>query len=714
MAVRLSPLNLALLLVTAGALLFGAWGLSQGGERPPTGTPAPLEDDPFVASEPLPRGQSQLNPRRITRTQTQPRQTADPSPVAAMKATPSDGGDAVIAGVVLFAADEPAPGVAVYCRRSDFELDPPEMQGSDFEQFRREAAEFLKRANAETREVVSDNEGRFRFSGLDASRSYDLHAETDSGGSGSLQRVAAGDSARILLVDTGMLRGVVVDPQGEPIRDFSVRAWPINRPQRAVTRGFQSEDGRFNMPGSGRMQVHASAEGYFMDGPIDVEAGMNSPEVTITLNPGASVAGIVRDTQGEPIGGVLISLASDVPRGQRWGQAPSTGPRTHTDSKGRYRLTALKPGETEIVATLGDRSRQESTTLATGDNQLDFTLDVGATVAIRLADPAGEPISEASVWFQAGPRDWRQPHKLPAREAGLIEYSGINPGEYTLTVRADGFPTIQHKAELTEGRTEIALQVANGAMLRGTATSSSGAALHDASVLLRQSDEQGWSGWRSGRWSRVGDDGSFQLGPVEPGQWTLVLMQQNRGEPLYSTSTHLAEGPNRYDIQVDTGATLEITVTDSSGNPVPRATVRVEGENPGRGVTNAVGVATIAFLPPGPYQAYATASGQASRAAPLSLINGANQISLQLEQPNSARITHVYPDTQASNIGLQAGDLVLEFNSRAVSSWAVLSAEIRAARNETEIPVVVDRGGTRLVFIVSGGTVGIEGADAVR
>lgn len=715
MAVRLSPLNLALLLVTACALLFAAWSLSQGGESTRPMPPAPPLEAEFNAEAPR-----QVRDTRHVQPREQPariqRESAAPEGVAAAtvaKPTPSDAGDAVIQGVVLFAVGVPASGVSVYCRRSDFELDPPQMRGNDVEQFRREAEEYLRRTAAETRQTVSDAQGQFRFSGLDSSLSYDLHAETEAGGTGSLQRVAAGDSARILLAETGMIRGLVVGPQGEPVTEFSIRAWPFNRQQQAATRGFRSEDGRFSMPGSGRMQLEAGAEGYYMDGHIDVDATGDAPEVTITLQPGAAVGGIVRDTAGQPIGGALISLASDASNRQRWGQQ-STGPRAHTDSKGRYRLTSLKPGETEIIATLGDRSAQQTASLAAGDNELDFTLNAGATVAIRLTDPAGEPVDAGSVWFQAGPRDWRQPHKLPARERGLVEYSGLNPGEYTLTVRVDGFPPIQHKASLTEGRTEIPLQVASGAMLSGTATSSSGVALRNANVLLRQGDEQGWSGWGSGRWARVSDDGSFQLGPVEPGQWTIVLTQQNRREPLYSSVTHLKEGTNRHDIQVDTGATLVVTVTDSAGSPIPRATVRVEGGTPGRGVTGADGVATITFLPPGAYQAYATASGQASRAAPLSLVNGENHIRLQMESPNSARITHVYPDTQASRVGLQTGDLVLEFNNRPITSWAVLSAEIRAARDQSEIQLVVDRGGARLTFIVSGGTVGIEGADAVR
>ncbi|MCA8944663.1 MAG: PDZ domain-containing protein, partial [Planctomycetes bacterium] len=123
---------------------------------------------------------------------------------------------------------------------------------------------------------------------------------------------------------------------------------------------------------------------------------------------------------------------------------------------------------------------------------------------------------------------------------------------------------------------------------------------------------------------------------------------------------------------------------------------------------------TISFVEVGSYNLVATSRGLAAPTQFVSLRAGDNQFTVRLQKPNSCRLTHVYPDTQASKAGMQVGDLVTEYNGVVITSWRQLGQEIRKTKATDDVTVLVDRGGSMLTMNIKGGTVGIEGADAVR
>ncbi|MBX3460783.1 MAG: carboxypeptidase regulatory-like domain-containing protein [Planctomycetes bacterium] len=724
MANRLSPLNLALLLVTALALLFGAWGMYQSSQQPaPAANQLAHEVDHAPAGNVTTGGRAAAGEEAPGATNTRvpavkspapQRPTEVAKPPAQAYGKPSDSGNASISGVVVFSDGKPAAGATVTCRRSNLDTTPPQVQDGDIDDYNRRIEEYIRRTSAETRRAATDEQGRFTFSGLDPELSYDLHASAP-GGSGRQVFVAAGDKARILLAAGGSVRGRVVGPDGEPVKEFTIRHWPQGRQWEARSQSFNSSDGTFAIEGTGPIQLEATAEGLLMDQPAEADARQEGTEAVITLrlSQGASLSGVVRDKAGKPLPGATVTTGER--NDNRWGGGRwDNTPRATTDSLGRYRLPSLKPGATTVRAIIGELTENQLTHLAAGANTLDFTVNTGATLALRLTSPDGKPVDADQVWFQLTEREWPRATRLPPREAGLAEFTGLHAGEYTLTILAAGFPVVTHKMTLAESVNELSLKLANGASLTGKVTTSSGAALQNASVRLRKQDEEGWGGWGTGRRVQLREDGKYKLGPAEPGQWLLELYVQNRGQPLYTAHVTLAEGDNTHDINVNTGATLVLTVLDESGNPVPRASVQLRGEQTHGGRANEAGVATIAFLPAGGYSVTANGNGKASQVLQVSLANGDNQYTLRMQAPNACRVTHIYPDSQAVTIGLQVGDLILEYNGQVISGWAQFGREARNARNAGDITMVIDRNGVQMTLHLKGGTVGIEGADAVR
>jgi S1-C subfamily serine protease len=65
-------------------------------------------------------------------------------------------------------------------------------------------------------------------------------------------------------------------------------------------------------------------------------------------------------------------------------------------------------------------------------------------------------------------------------------------------------------------------------------------------------------------------------------------------------------------------------------------------------------------------------------------------------------------------MGLQAGDLIIEYNGQPIVSWGSFGQAVRKTDASSEITMMVERGGSMLTFNLKGGQVGIEGSDGVR
>ncbi|MCC6466351.1 MAG: carboxypeptidase regulatory-like domain-containing protein [Planctomycetes bacterium] len=733
---RIGSTNIVLMVVTVAALLFAVWsrmepsGDSRGpapnrpacvGEAlPADNATAPL---PGGSTSPLPGGNAGSGteaPAGSTGTAGGTPGTVQPSPEQpplAANQGPSDKGDAVISGRVLSADGRPVAGATVTAICSDLQLEPPSYEDLGLAAYRAEVERFLLRAAAERRTAQSDAQGSFRFAGLDSTRSYYLYAELEGTGEGSAERVAAGDSAVIVLAAACALKGRVVTQDGTPVTSFTVRAWRLNRDWEAEERAFSAADGRFSMPlKAGLAQLRVEAAGYATDKPVEVSVGADNSETTITLQRAALLSGVVSDSTGRPVVGAEVTVGEETEgRGRRWNWNRGGGETgsTRTDSKGRYRFETLTPGATQVTASFGSSNKTEQVTLVQGETVLNFTLEGGARVLLRLKGPQGQPLDADEVWFQSG-RDWADAERLPAREPGLAEFAGLQPGEYTLTISIAGFPAVRQKVTVKDGDNSFEFPVSEGAMLSGTVMTSAGAPMTGVGVRLRKDDEEAWGGWGTGRFANVGADGKYKLGPAEPGTWKLEVYQTNEWKLVQASQVVLAAGENTQNLVVDSGATLTVTVTDEAGNKVGWAEVQLRGEQNFSGQSNQEGVASIAFVQPGLYTVYASSRSLVSKNQSVSVVNGENRLAITLQKANCSRLTWVYPDTQASRVGLQAGDLVFEYNGEAIASWAALGQAIRNTKAEQDVTMQVERNGQILTFQLKGGRVGIEGADGAR
>jgi hypothetical protein len=303
---------------------------------------------------------------------------------------------------------------------------------------------------------------------------------------------------------------------------------------------------------------------------------------------------------------------------------------------------------------------------------------------------------------------------MPLKELGLAEFVGLKPGEYTVHLTVPGFAAVKKDINVVEGDNEFTFQVVEGALIRGKVTGSDGKVLTAITVRLRKEDEDKWGGWGTGKSARTNEDGSFQVGPVEPGDWLLEVYNNNGWAQVYTTTLTVTTGDTEHNITVETGAAVEVSIIDEQGNKVSWGNVRVQGEKNYSGNSNAEGVATVTFITPGEYLVSATANGKASIASRMYLNNGSIKLTLTVKAPNTCRVTEVYKDSQAAKAGVKVGDLLIEYGSVKIKNWRHVAQAKRTVKEGVETQVTVDRDGQILSFPIKGGTIGIDGEDAVR
>jgi hypothetical protein len=163
----------------------------------------------------------------------------------------------------------------------------------------------------------------------------------------------AGQSAGFARI-TGVV--VTTDEAQHPVRRaiVTLSGEPLALSLNAIT----DDEGRFEIADvpAGRFAISASRASYVTIGygasapgrvgvPLVVEAGQRVTGIRLLLARGAAIAGTVRDTDGEPMPGAVVSLAKR--RGADFVTLPLT---VDTDDRGGYRLFGLAAGEYFVVA----------------------------------------------------------------------------------------------------------------------------------------------------------------------------------------------------------------------------------------------------------------------------------------------------------------------------------------------------------------------------
>jgi hypothetical protein len=222
------------------------------------------------------------------------------------------------------------------------------------------------------------------------------------------------------------------------------------------------------------------------------EDGENEP-VAIRLAPGGAVTGTVRGPDLAPVEGALVLVApsdtaflldySDVNLVSP-GSSQSRVLSARTDGDGRYRVGSLvldatyvalatKPGIGRTDRVSGVAAREDAATVT-----LDFQLRPVLELVVRVIDMSGERIEGASVLCLTG-----RFHQVPEGSDGAYRIGGLDPGDVTCDVDADGYVK-QRVVHPLESSGELTVRLDRGRSITGIAVNDTGEPLPNARIRI--------------------------------------------------------------------------------------------------------------------------------------------------------------------------------------------------------------------------------------
>jgi hypothetical protein len=171
-----------------------------------------------------------------------------------------------------------------------------------------------------------------------------------------------------------------------------------------------------------------AAMGYRVSRRVEIPVGVETHEVTLTIEEGHVIHGTIRRA-GAPIGGARVDF---------WSRARRIAMSATTDAAGAYRAEGLAAGETKVAVTqyaLGIAHRRDI--VVDGDATLDIDLPVAVVEGVVREAGSDRPLEGATVTAApaagSGPGSGGGGASDRTDAAGAWRIDGLDPGAHTLT-----------------------------------------------------------------------------------------------------------------------------------------------------------------------------------------------------------------------------------------------------------------------------------------
>jgi protocatechuate 3,4-dioxygenase beta subunit len=361
---------------------------------------------------------------------------------------------ASIAGRVTFEDGTPAPGVMV--------MAPPQQVGGTYVSF------------GPPEQATTDAEGRFRLGGLDKGRYMLFARRNDSSPPGPRARqevtLELGEhktGVELAVIAGGKrIAGRVIDPQGQPVSGAIVSAgqeregfafrMPVREGMPSGANAVTDPDGHFTLDDlqEGQYTVWATDSMHADGEQKGVAAGASG--VTVRMQGGASVAGVVRTRDGQTVSDYTIAaLPASRPgaspdermRMQVTARMWSPSAQVH-DPSGAFFLGRLAAGTHDLTVTTADgQGGVLPVTVAASEKKegLEVRIEVGAKVVGRVVElESGTPMEGVNVMAMS---PTTRANVVTARD-GSFTLTGLAPGRSRIEFRPISMET--HVPENTD------------------------------------------------------------------------------------------------------------------------------------------------------------------------------------------------------------------------------------------------------------------------
>ncbi|MHB1560310.1 MAG: carboxypeptidase regulatory-like domain-containing protein, partial [Isosphaeraceae bacterium] len=316
-----------------------------------------------------------------------------------------------------------------------------------------------------------------------------------------------------------------------------------------------------------------------------------------------------------------------------------------TAADGSFQITGV-PAGTYTMTVSGDVLTGSSTVTIPANGRLSglqIAVLPGGQIGGSIFNPAGGRL--AAVTITAAAEDGSNLAAVTTGPSGTYNLSGLSPGTYDLTATGSGLGTQYLKGLVVGAGTSLVqnITLAAAASVAGTVFAN-GVSLAGAQAIL--TDAQG---------DAVGAvtdaNGNYSLTGLGAGTYTLEVSGQGfapTDTTLTLTAGQTSQAPG---IVLAPGASLSLTVTDSSANPITNGTVEVDNAS---GIvallaTDTNGQVSLSNLAAGTYFVHSFASGFLDTVDTITLPAGASVARTEVIQP-AGGISGVVTDASGSPI----------------------------------------------------------------
>lgn len=393
--------------------------------------------------------------------------------------------------------------------------------------------------------------------------------------------VRAGATARVdlaLAAGGTVVRGTVTDASAGPIEGATVTArirqgW--SGASSATAAALTDGEGRYALSlAPGPYQIAASHPEY-VGASASLEVGTAEATLDLQLVPGGALEGVVKDVATRAlVPGATVIVERDRAGGWNEGRARVE---TKAGADGRFRVGGLVPGTLAVRAEVDDgRESPEPVVVSLGIAEQTAGLEVWVRAAPYLAgkvvDEAGAPVADAAV-MAMGPTNV---FTTFSEADGRFRFLGLPRGTWQLTAsskRHDAGKVIPVKLADT-AVTDIVITVKAAPSVIGKVEPPG-----PAEVSLER-DVDGAMMWGPGGLTdsartTAGDDGRFELTPMEAGTRTVVAKAAD-GRRGKATVEVPATGSVEVVIRLEDRGSIAGKVSDQRGAPVPGAAVMMK------------------------------------------------------------------------------------------------------------------------------------------
>ena len=503
--------------------------------------------------------------------------------------------------------------------------------------------------------ALSGPKGEFQIGSIDPDNNYNLHVDAEGFAPAKqpvngLEPYRTRSGFRVALGRGHAVRGRLVDGEGSPVADADVKlkAAPsasggdfVRVIQMSDTEtSFEAasdQEGQFEIVGvpTGRFDLEAHRRGFakrkFPGIELDEsQATLDLGDVELTL--GESVQGYVRDTDGQAIEGVEVSVSEGGGGMMMVMAGPGPGaerdePDALTDPAGWFTISDLSPDERyelQFNRTGFVRASASAIELPRAE-PVEVSMDPASDVGGTVLDPQGEPIVGAQVMLRrtqtiemgGNVMAMMMMTDTDTDQEGRFLFEDQEPGTISLSAVASGYQEAKRdNLEVPKGEDllDIEIPLPAGAILEGRVLSPDGRPAIGASVG-RAGQGEGPGGMIR-QINQVGVDGNgyYRIEGLEAGPLSIEAVHADY--PRVVRDAELREGRNTLDLNFAGGQEVNGRVVDTSGGPVVDASVQLvpAGRRWGgpQTMSKADGTFTLPGVQDGDYGVQADAEGFAS------------------------------------------------------------------------------------------------------